>query len=203
MTTNTSTRPNLFSIANQLTTLRLFLSFILFWLISAGWWRLALITFILAAITDGLDGYFARGRGEVTSFGRMYDPLIDKILIAGAFVFLMPIPVAAVSPWLVTIVIAREFLVTGIRGFLEEQGVSFGADQLGKIKMVLQCAAIIWILLMFDLHLEESEASWPLELRDGLNLIALVATVVSGLNYLRKAWPYLRPSAVPPGNSAG
>ena len=143
-------KASLWSLPNQLTTLRLLLSFVLFYTISQGMWRACLVIFGAAAVTDWLDGYFARRQGLVTSFGRMYDPLIDKVLVSGSFIFLMEFPDAHIKGWMVTIIVAREFLVTGIRGFIEEQGISFGADRLGKIKMALQCMALIWIFIFFD-----------------------------------------------------
>jgi CDP-diacylglycerol--glycerol-3-phosphate 3-phosphatidyltransferase len=184
-------KPSLASIANQLTTLRLLLSFVLFYAIAIQAWRAALVLFAIASITDWLDGYFARLQNQVTSFGRMYDPLIDKVLVCGVFIFLIPEPDAGIAPWMVTAIVAREFLVTGIRGFLEEQGISFGADKLGKIKMVLQCVAILWIFLMFDQNWLALDQSWPRWTRDGLNAGMLAATILSGLNYLRRALPHL------------
>jgi CDP-diacylglycerol--glycerol-3-phosphate 3-phosphatidyltransferase len=184
-------KPSLSSLANQLTTLRLVLSFVLFYAISVQAWRACGILFAAAAVTDWLDGYFARRYDQVSSFGRMYDPLIDKILVCGAFIYLLREPDAGVAPWMVTAMIAREFLVTGIRGFLEEQGISFGADFLGKIKMVLQCAALLWVFLMFDQDWLATGASWPRWGRDVAIWGMLTATILSGVNYLRRAWPHL------------
>lgn len=185
------TRVSLWSLPNQLTTLRLLLSFVLFVTISYQYWRASLVLFIGAAITDWLDGYFARKQGLVSSFGRMYDPLIDKVLVSGAFIFLMEIPESGIVGWMVTIVVAREFLVTGIRGYIEELGISFGADQLGKIKMVLQCVALIWLFVFFDQGWNHADVRWPYIVRDTFNYAAVVATLVSGLNYLRRALPYM------------
>lgn len=181
------------SLPNQLTTARLGLSFVLFGVIWAQQWLASLIVFSLAAITDWLDGYFARRQKLVTSFGRAYDPLVDKVLVCGTFVFLMAEPEAGLAAWMVTIVVAREFIVTGLRGYLEEKGVSFGADQLGKLKMVLQCAAIVWILVMFEWfpQSETTDNTTPWLVRDILNHAAVLATIASGVNYLRRAWPYL------------
>lgn len=186
-----SSKPSLASLPNQLTTLRLFLSFVLFYAIAVHAWRAAVVLFAAAAVTDWLDGYFARLQNQVTSFGRMYDPLIDKVLVCGSFIFLMREPDAGLAPWMVTTLVAREFLVTGIRGFLEEQGLSFGADQWGKIKMVLQCAALLYLFVMFDQEWLSGGASWPVWVRDGLHFSMLAATIFSGLNYLRRAAPHL------------
>lgn len=188
---NKRQKVSLATLPNQLTTMRLFLSFVLFGTISMGYWRATLVLFASAAVTDWLDGYFARGLGQVSSFGRMYDPLIDKVLVCGAFIFLLAYPKAGVAPWMVTVIVAREFIVTGLRGFLEEQGVSFGADMLGKIKMVLQSAALLWIFVSFDLQWFNGHYAWAPPVRDLLNYSAVIATIVSGLNYVRRAIPYL------------
>ena len=186
-----SGKANLWSLPNQLTSLRLLLSFVLFFTISFSYWRASLVVFLAASVTDWLDGYFARRQGLVSSFGRMYDPLIDKVLVSGAFIFLMEFPAAHIAGWMVTVIVAREFLVTGIRGYVEEQGVSFGADQLGKIKMALQCVALIWLFIFFDQGWDHSADRWPAIVRDVLNYAAVAATLVSGLNYLRRALPYM------------
>jgi CDP-diacylglycerol--glycerol-3-phosphate 3-phosphatidyltransferase len=116
---------------------------------------------------------------------------VDKILVTGTFIFLLDIPASGLNAWMVTIVVAREFIVTGLRGFLEEKGVQFGADWLGKIKMLLQCAAILWILLF--LSLTESGATAPgLALaRDLLNWSMVLVTFISGANYVRRAVEHL------------
>lgn len=194
MTDSTSPKPSLLgSLPNQLTTARLVLSFVLFGTIGMRFWLAALVVFAIAAVTDWLDGYLARGQGLVTSFGRAYDPLVDKVLVCGAFIFLLDEPTAGLEPWMVTIVVAREFIVTGLRGYLEERGVSFGADQLGKLKMLLQCLAIAWVLavLRWWPDIDQARYPWPIALRDVLNYAAILATVASGVNYVRRAWAYL------------
>jgi CDP-diacylglycerol--glycerol-3-phosphate 3-phosphatidyltransferase len=182
-------KPALLSVANQLTASRLVLSVGLFALIAVEQWLWALVVFALAAVTDWLDGYFARTRGQTSALGRVFDPLVDKVLVCGAFIFLLPYgsspPAGWLTPWMVTVVVAREFLITGLRGWLESMGVSFGADWLGKLKMGLQCAAIIGILLA---------QSWPEQAllslgRDVLIYAMLAATILSGLQYVwRGAW---------------
>ena len=128
------------------------------------WWgNAAFILFIAAALSDILDGYLARKWGVVTDFGRVMDPFVDKVLVLGAFVYLAspkfaepewsrafgiePEPGAincatGVASWMVVAVLARELLVTSLRGVLEARGIAFAADWSGKVKMFAQSAAI-------------------------------------------------------------
>src|SRR5262249_5154202 len=110
-------------------------------------WLWCLVVFVAAAITDYFDGYYARKLGLASTLGRNLDPLVDKVLICGAFTFLLPIKEVGLAPWMVVVVVARELIITSLRGFLESQGVRFGADWLGKVKMGLQCAALIAIFV--------------------------------------------------------
>src|SRR5437870_13841720 len=147
MATLTPSRPPVFNLPNQLTTSRLVLALLLFVLISSESWLWSLVVFALAAVTDWLDGYFARKQGLSSTLGRNHDPLVDKVLICGAYIFLLPDGDRAgwLKPWMVTVVVARELVITGLRSFMEMRGGKFGADWLGKIKMALQCAALIAI----------------------------------------------------------
>lgn len=103
----------------------------------------AFILFVVAAITDLVDGAVARRTG-MSDFGRVADPFVDKVLITGTLIFVVAIiPTRELVPtWSVVVVVAREFLITGIRGFVESRGVRLPADVFGKSKMVLQCMAI-------------------------------------------------------------
>ena len=179
------------SLPNQLTTLRLVLAGGLAAAIAGQAWVVALILFALAAITDWLDGLAARRLAVVSSFGRAYDPLADKVLTSVAFVFLMTEPRSGLAAWMVATIIAREFIVTGIRGYLEEIGVPFGADMLGKVKMVLQCVALVWIFIALGEVLAPVESTWVIMVRDILNYAAVGMTIASGVNYIRRAGPHL------------
>ncbi|QDU59549.1 CDP-diacylglycerol--glycerol-3-phosphate 3-phosphatidyltransferase [Planctomycetes bacterium Pan216] len=179
------------NLPNTLTTIRLFLSFVFFALIWLDQWLLALIVFVVAAITDWLDGYYARRLGLTSPLGRVYDPLVDKVLISGSFIFLLPIPGAGLNAWMVTIIVAREFIVTGLRGFLEQKGVAFGADRFGKIKMVLQCVAIPWMLFVLIFVSAEIQSTFLFVVRDLLNWGTVIVTALSGFNYIRKALAHL------------
>jgi len=132
---------------------------------------LAAAVFTLAAITDGLDGYIARRRQQVTTFGKLMDPLADKLLVVAALVALVSLD--RLAAWVAMVIIARELAVTGLRTIAAEQGVVIAASWLGKVKTALQVAAII-ALIVWD----------PAPLAVDLLVYAAVAmTVVSGADY--------------------
>jgi CDP-diacylglycerol--glycerol-3-phosphate 3-phosphatidyltransferase len=200
MTTVSPSRPPVFNLPNQLTAARFVLAIVLFSFISFSWWIGCLIVFVAAAITDWLDGYLARKQGLTSTLGRNLDPLVDKVLICGAFTFLVPFGNEAgwMTPWMVTLVVARELIITSLRSFLENQGAVFGADWLGKIKMVLQCAALIAIFVAQKMPEWVPESAPVFDLiRIVLIYVMLVATALSGLQYFWKAAVLLRtdPSA--------
>ncbi|MBT4865296.1 MAG: CDP-diacylglycerol--glycerol-3-phosphate 3-phosphatidyltransferase [Planctomycetaceae bacterium] len=141
---------------NLITFSRLILALVLFVLIYLdGFWLTAAILFVVAASTDFLDGYVARRYGLVTVIGRIMDPFADKIIVCGAFIFLLDKKVnveqgvlgSGVNAWMVLIIIGREMFISSLRGFLEKQGMDFSADWTGKIKMGLQCIAVTASLL--------------------------------------------------------
>jgi CDP-diacylglycerol---glycerol-3-phosphate 3-phosphatidyltransferase len=179
-----------FNLPNGLTLARLGLAVVLFGCIAGEWWLTGLIVFVVAAFTDWLDGYLARKHGSASAFGRNFDPLVDKVLICGAFIFLLPVERAGLEPWMVTIVVARELIITGLRSFLENLGVNFGADWLGKLKMVLQCAALVAILFVLSLPTGTAE-SWG-AIQFGLIFAMLVVTALSGMQYVWRALILLR-----------
>lgn len=183
-------RPPVFNVPNQLTAGRFVLSLVLFLLIALQLWLACLAVFAVAAFTDWLDGYIARKQGITSTLGRNLDPLVDKILICGAYTFLIPEAHAGIAPWMVTVVVARELIITSLRGFMENLGATFGADWLGKIKMVLQCAALVAIFVAL-----QYEDVYPVDwLRDILIYAMLAATALSGLQYLWRAFAVLRKS---------
>src|SRR5438309_8227422 len=99
---------------------------------------LAAIVFAAAAFTDGLDGYIARSRGSVTTFGKLMDPLADKLLIVAALISLVSLD--RLAPWVAMVIISREIAVTGLRSLAAERGVVIAASWLGKVKTGLQVA---------------------------------------------------------------
>lgn len=182
----------LFALPNQLTASRLVLGVVLFFLIDREQWGWCFPVFTVAAVTDWLDGYMARKQNLVSSLGRSFDPLVDKVLICGAYIFLLPrgTDQGWLTPWMVTVVVGRELIITGLRSFIENSGAAFGADWLGKLKTCLQFAALFAIFAV----LHESAATGTLlaNLRDGFIYAMLAATALSGLQYLWRAAHLLR-----------
>jgi CDP-diacylglycerol--glycerol-3-phosphate 3-phosphatidyltransferase len=202
MATATPTRPPVFNVPNQLTAARFFLAVVLFMLIALeDYWVECTAVFAVAAFTDWLDGYLARKQGLSSTLGRILDPLVDKVLICGAYVFLLPVKDSGLVPWMVTVVIARELVITSLRSFLENRGANFGADWLGKLKMGLQCAALLAIFAYLYFRTEASEGVTEFfgAVRSGLIYAMLGATVLSGLQYLWRATLLLKiePGAPP------
>jgi CDP-diacylglycerol--glycerol-3-phosphate 3-phosphatidyltransferase len=131
----------------------------------------AAAVFALAAMTDGLDGYFARSRGSITTFGKLMDPLADKLLITAALISLVSLD--RLEAWVAMVIIAREVAVTILRTIAAERGIVIAASRLGKLKTVLQIAAVIALI-----------ATDPAPLGvDILVYIALAVTVLSGVDY--------------------
>ncbi len=129
------------------------------------------IVFTLAALTDGLDGYIARRRDSVTTFGKLMDPLADKLLIVASLVSLVALD--RLQAWIAMVIIARELAVTGLRAVAVEQGVVISASWLGKVKTALQIAAVIALIAV-------DPATTAVDL---LVYAAVAATVISGADY--------------------
>lgn len=172
---------------NSVTIARLGLAIVLFWMIwFEGLWISAAIVFVVAALTDALDGYLARKYGQVTVLGRILDPFVDKFIICGAFVFLLEKKLdSGVNSWIVIIVIGREMFVSSLRGILEKEGRDFSANMAGKIKMVLQCAAVTGCLLSLSPDVKSVAFNHA---RDAVLWLAVAATVWSGLVYVFRAY---------------
>ena len=132
---------------------------------------LAAVVFALAALTDGLDGYIARSRDSVTTFGKLMDPLADKLLITAALISLVSLD--RLPAWVAMVIIAREFAITGLRSIAADRGVVIAASWMGKVKTVLQIAAVFALIIFNPAPL------WV----DILMYLALAATVISGFDY--------------------
>lgn len=181
----------IWNVPNQLTAARLLLSLVVFALIAWHFYLAAMIVFVIAAGTDWVDGYWARRFNQVTKLGRIFDPFVDKMIICGTFVFLVAEEGSGIAAWMAVLVIAREMLVTALRGFIEQSGGDFSAKMSGKIKMVIQCAAVVASLLC--LHLGEEQVGPILRaVTLGLIYAAVLSTVQSGYGYVRAALRFLR-----------
>jgi CDP-diacylglycerol--glycerol-3-phosphate 3-phosphatidyltransferase len=107
----------------------------------------ASILFVLASITDGLDGYLARKRGQITTMGMLLDPLADKIMVTAAFVALVAYNPQVVKVWIVVVIIGREFLISGLRSIASSEGFTVTASELGKLKTVVQIVSVTLAIL--------------------------------------------------------
>ncbi|HHW10341.1 MAG TPA: CDP-diacylglycerol--glycerol-3-phosphate 3-phosphatidyltransferase [Firmicutes bacterium] len=168
------------NLASTLTLIRIFLVPVFLTLLLqnvpyGAYW--ATVVFILAAVTDGLDGYAARARREVTKFGQLIDPIADKLLISSAIVALVDL--GQMSAWVAVIIIGREFAVSGLRLLAASEGAIIPAGKLGKLKTVSQVVAISALLINMP------GSSW-------LVFIATVLTVWSGVDYFINAQGYFK-----------
>ena len=206
-------------IPNILTGIRLVLAAVFFGMLAdyqqpirpmhaqAAWLNTAFLIYLVALITDFLDGYLARKWKVEGPFGRVVDPFVDKVLVLGSFIFFagrnFTIPsdnpsdipsnvmtITGIAPWMVVVILARELLVTSLRGSSEDSGQNFGAAFSGKFKMVAQSVTILAVLLYvnylqtLESHQWESAAAL---VRDVLIWITITVTVVSGLLYVQRA----------------
>ena len=108
---------------------------------------LASILFILASITDGVDGYLARKRGQITTMGMLLDPLADKIMVTAALVALVAYNPQVVKVWIAVVIIGREFLISGLRSIAASEGFTIQASDLGKLKTVIQIVSVVSAIL--------------------------------------------------------
>ncbi len=180
---------------NRITALRFVGALVLFGVFTAlgdekqpsrTWLHVCFWLFIVIAATDYLDGYLARKGKTVTAFGRIADPFVDKVLILGAMIFMAVMPWSSeyFHPGFVVVILAREFLVTGIRGYVESAGHEFPADGFGKIKMIVQCvliACVLWTQL-FD-WTDGWQLFWDVT-NAVLVVLTLFTTLGSGLAYV-------------------
>ena len=177
----------IWNVPNGLSLARLLLAIAVGALIECGWYLPALIAFVVAASTDFLDGWWARRFNQITKLGRILDPFVDKIIVTAALVALVGQTASQIAPWMVTIILGREFLVTSLRAMVEGQGGDFSARWLGKWKMLVQCAAIVASLWL--LHAPQLWLQWTTL---GLAWGAVLITLASGVDYVWQAMRVLR-----------
>ncbi|MDT8070006.1 MAG: CDP-diacylglycerol--glycerol-3-phosphate 3-phosphatidyltransferase [Terriglobia bacterium] len=194
------------NLPNYITMGRIFSVPILIWILCSHYFPeahgqrelIASGVFILASITDGLDGYLARHRGQVTTLGMLLDPLADKLMIAAAFVTLVQVAPELVAAWMAVIIIGREFLVSGLRSIAAQEGFTIQASDLGKFKMVVQIVAVVAVILahrwvywpigpyIFPVHLIARIAIWF--------MVAL--SLISAIDYFVAFWSKIDRQAV-------
>ena len=174
------------NVPNVITLSRLGLAVFVFAAVAYSFFLTALLIFVTASLTDALDGYVARKLGQSTAIGRQLDPLVDKVIVCGAYIYLLTVPTARTGlyPWVVTTIVVRELLIQGLRSHLEGGGQAFGAKMAGKLKTCFQCISVSAILTV--LWLEPSNLILPL-VRDLTTWAAVALTVYSGLGYFALA----------------
>ena len=179
--------------ANRLTLSRLALTVLFVVLLSSSWHyarTAALVIFLIAGLTDFIDGEIARRYGVITNFGKLMDPLVDKIMVAAAFISLVPLK--AIPAWAATAVVARDFLITGLRMMAGAKGKILPAERLGKQKTSWQVVTVIFFLALLSLselrYADQGTTWWIRAWNDAgpvLVWITVALTIYSGLLY---AW---------------
>ncbi|MPQ43676.1 CDP-diacylglycerol--glycerol-3-phosphate 3-phosphatidyltransferase [Clostridium tarantellae] len=186
------------NLANKLTLIRIFLVpiFLIFVSVRDIPYGISIATtiFIIASLTDKLDGYIARSRNQITNFGKFMDPLADKLLVTAALISLVEFQL--VPGWAATVIIAREFAVSGLRTLAAADGIVIAASWWGKIKTVMQMVAIIALLLkvniinisMFNMFVNNNDILKILftYVPTVLLYIAVIITMISGVDYFIK-----------------
>ena len=144
------------NLPNYISMSRIVMIPLLLWILSSHFpWRgshgeqeiLASVLFVLASITDGLDGYLARKRSQITTIGMLLDPIADKIMVAGALIALVAYNPQVVKVWIAVVIIGREFLVSGLRSIASSEGFTIQASDLGKLKTVVQIVCVVSAIL--------------------------------------------------------
>jgi CDP-diacylglycerol--glycerol-3-phosphate 3-phosphatidyltransferase len=187
------------NLPNYITLTRIFSVPVLIWILSSSRFAvgvhgerelLASAVFIAASITDGLDGYLARRRHQITTMGMLLDPLADKLLIAAAFVTLVQLNPSVVPAWMAVVIIGREFLVSGLRSIAAQQGFTIDASDLGKVKMVVQIVVVVLCILDHRwLQWEFGRYVFPIHVLARVGIWFMVTlSLVSAMDYFAAFW---------------
>jgi len=174
----------IFNIPNRITLSRLFLAIVFFVFLTHRHFNTALVIFFIAVATDWLDGYLARKWELSTDLGRLVDPFVDKVIICGTFIIFINVAEDLLAPWMVITIVAREFLVSSIRGFSESKGVKFASNIWGKTKMFIQSWTIC-AMLLYCAHFEN--VTWAEYLVTAFLWITIIVTIGSGMTYIYSA----------------
>jgi len=144
------------NLPNSITMSRIVMIPLLLWILSTHFpWRgvggeqeiAASVLFVLASITDGLDGYLARKRKQITTMGMLLDPIADKVMVTGALIALVAYNPQVVKVWIVVVIIGREFVISGLRSIASSEGFTIEASDLGKLKTVVQIVSVVSAIL--------------------------------------------------------
>ena len=150
---------------------------------------LVALFYMIISLTDKLDGYLARSRNEVTAFGQFLDPIADKLAVVVALCFLLEHGMT--NAWVLLVIVAREFLVSGLRMVVAEKGVVVPASNLGKWKTAVTMVAICGILVMRALPSSWAAVAPLWTVFNVLMIVAVILTIWSGVDYFRSCWPYV------------
>jgi CDP-diacylglycerol---glycerol-3-phosphate 3-phosphatidyltransferase len=150
----------------------------------------ASLVFILASITDGVDGYLARKRGQITTMGMLLDPLADKLMIAAAFIALVQYNPHIMKAWIAVLVIGREFLVSGLRSIASVEGFTIEASDLGKLKTVIQIVSVVAVILDHQWH--AWQFGWFIVPVEWIAIAAVyfmaLVSIISAIDYFVAFW---------------
>lgn len=186
------------NLANKLTMIRIFLVpvFLIFITVEDIPYGsiIATVVFIIASLTDQLDGHIARSRNQITNFGKFMDPLADKLLVTAALVSLVELNL--VPGWAVVVILAREFAVSGLRTLAASDGIVIAASWWGKIKTVTQMIAILLLLIKVNINSSVSAINFVNNnsflsgflayVPETMMFIAVLITIISGIDYFVK-----------------
>ena len=198
---------SLWTVPNVLTFVRIVSSILIFAVLPFGYYITGFVLFVLGALTDFADGWWARRFHQVTKLGRILDPFADKLLVCGTLIYLVSIPELigvplpgcgwklGLAPWMAVVIVSRELLVTMLRAIVEGGGGDFSAKWLGKIKMGFQCVGIGACFVYMILHQRGTERTW-VTLTMIVCLWGMIWTAVhSCINYIFAALRALRSAA--------
>jgi len=186
------------NLPNSITMSRIAMIPLLLWTLSTHFpWQsgaeqelLASLLFVLASITDGVDGYLARKRGQITTMGMLLDPLADKILVTAAFIALVAFEPQVVKVWISVVIIGREFLISGLRSIAASEGFTIQASELGKLKTILQIVSVVFAILAH--HWFEWTFGWLIIPIKWIAIAAIyftvVVSIISAIDYFVAFW---------------
>jgi CDP-diacylglycerol--glycerol-3-phosphate 3-phosphatidyltransferase len=186
------------NLPNSITMSRIVMIPLLLWILSPHFpWQagaeqevFASVLFVLASITDGVDGYLARKRGQITTMGMLLDPLADKIMVTAALIALVAYEPQVVKVWIAVVIIGREFLISGLRSIAASEGFTIQASDLGKLKTVAQIVSVVFAILAH--HWYQWTFGWlviPIKwVAIGAIYFTVVISTISAVDYFVGFW---------------